>query len=60
MGGHRPMLEEQHRFLEAGHEMDAQSDLLLFPLVLYALETWEESNHTDDASRWVSYRPENK
>jgi hypothetical protein len=40
--------------------MDAQPDILLFPLVLRAMETREKSYHTDDASGWISYRPKNK
>ena len=60
MGGHRSMLEEQHRFLEAGHEMDAESDLFLLPLVLRQMETRQKSNHPDDASGRVSHRPKNK
>jgi len=60
MGGHRPMLEEQHRLLETGHEMDAQSDIFLLALVLCTMETWKKGNHADDASCWISYRPKNK
>ena len=60
MGSHRPMLEEQHRFLETGHEMDAESDFFLFPLVLRTMETWKKSNCADDASCWVPHRPKDK
>lgn len=60
MGGHRPLLEEQHRFLETGHEMDAEPDVFLHALVLCSLETWEKSDRAHDASSWVPDRPENK
>lgn len=60
MGSHRPMLAEQHRFLEAGHEMDAESHVLLYTLVLRSMETWEKSDRPHDASGWVPDCPENK
>ena len=60
MGGHRPVLAEQHRFLEAGYEMDAESHVLLFSLVLRSMETWEEGNRAHDASGRLPDRPENK
>jgi hypothetical protein len=40
--------------------MDAEPDIFLFPLVLREVETREESNHTNDAFGWISYRPKNK